>query len=57
VLGPRERKTYRDRARIVNLSGVFAAAMTLLVLDIRVPEIPEDLVASDLPAPLVSLWQ
>jgi uncharacterized membrane protein len=47
----------RDRDRIVNLSdGIFAIAMTLLVLDIRVPDVPENLVGSDLPGVLLSLW-
>jgi uncharacterized membrane protein len=47
----------RDRDRIVNLSdGVFAIAITLLVLDIRVPAIPEGMVATQLPTALFSLW-
>lgn len=47
----------RDRDRIVNLSdGVFAIAITLLILDIRVPNIPDSLVASELPGELLSLW-
>ena len=57
MLGTGEREAARDRDRIVNLSdGVFAIALTLLVLDIRVPNIPEKLVASELPAVLLSLW-
>jgi uncharacterized membrane protein len=47
----------RDRDRILNLSdGVFAIAITLLVLDIRVPDIPEGTAATELPAAILSLW-
>ena len=47
----------RDRDRIVNLSdGVFAIAITLLVLDIRAPDIPQDMVTSQLPGALLSMW-
>jgi uncharacterized membrane protein len=57
VLGTGERQAARDRDRIVNLSdGVFAIALTLLVLDIRVPNIPENVVGSELPGVLLSLW-
>jgi uncharacterized membrane protein len=57
MLGTGEREAARDRDRIVNLSdGVFAIALTLLVLDIRVPNIPESVVGSELPSVLLALW-
>ena len=57
MLGTGEREAARDRDRIVNLSdGVFAIALTLLVLDIRVPNIRESVVGSELPGVLLSLW-
>jgi uncharacterized membrane protein len=57
MLSSREGETGRDRDRIVNLSdGVFAIALTLLILDIRVPDIPETMVSSQLPGALLSLW-
>src|SRR5918911_738074 len=52
MLRPRE-----DRDRIVNLSdGIVAIAITLLVLDIKVPDIPDGMVSSQLPGALLSLW-
>jgi uncharacterized membrane protein len=57
MLRPTESETVGDRDRIVNLSdGVFAIAITLLVLDIQVPDIPEKVVSSQLPEALLSLW-
>ncbi len=57
MLRPGELEPGRDRDRIINLSdGIFAIAITLLVLDIGVPLIPEGMVASELPAALLSLW-
>ena len=47
----------RGLDRILALSdGVFAIALTLLVLNIEVPEIPEDLVGQELPGELLALW-
>ena len=46
----------RALGRILALSdGVFAIALTLLMLNIEVPEIPENLVAEELPSELLDL--
>jgi uncharacterized membrane protein len=50
-------KASRSLDRILALSdGVFAIALTLLVLNIEVPEIPGDPVAEELPGELLDLW-
>ena len=47
----------RALGRILALSdGVFAIALTLLMLNIEVPEIPENPVAEELPGELLDLW-
>ena len=46
----------RELGRIVNFSdGVFAIVITLLILDIRVPDIPENLVSQELPSRILDL--
>jgi uncharacterized membrane protein len=58
MIGARERGSAgsKELDRIVNFSdGVFAIVITLLVLDIRVPEIPADLVSQELPSRILDL--
>src|SRR5260370_38420709 len=46
-----------SRNRIEALAdGVFAVAMTLLVLDIKVPELQSPLATAELPLKLLALW-
>src|SRR5829696_905510 len=56
VAGDREPQAGREFARIVNFSdGVFAIVITLLILTIRAPDIPDASAAQELPSRLLAL--